>query len=456
MINVTNDIVSFASKINPGFGQISFYSLIVIYAFVVFVPLVYMFSKSKKLVPPDNSESKEYKNYLETLKKRLKKNKILSNLNVKVENEEDIKKAFNILDKHANELVIKSSSLVLITTAISQYGYADAFIVMLTQIKMIWKITHIYNQRPMISDILRLYANVAATMYAAGNLEQIIDDIDLAQYIPSIVASAPSGFLDKISLGTLSIITNSIIDGVINSLLVLRVGLITKNYFKYAGKLSRKKIRKLAFKESFTIFPTYANSLCKRLLIIFKNKIPKTSTNKAKDKINKYEEESIEKCEDNEKYFKSIIKKAKVKINKYEEETIAKFEDKVNISNTYTAMGYKINEVSDLVIKIIEGEKLIHQLLYGEDEIIIQAKRRENKIYNQLGLDITATIVLESLNNNLIVSIGGGRWIDKLNFKSMLLSRLLSIRALTTPFGIYLQTRLFKILDKEIESFLNE
>ena len=49
---------------------------------------------------------------------------------------------------------------------------------------MVWRVAHLYYQRPSLREMTYLYANVAATSFVAGEL----DDLELHQMIQPVVA----------------------------------------------------------------------------------------------------------------------------------------------------------------------------------------------------------------------------------------------------------------------------
>jgi hypothetical protein len=93
---------------------------------------------------------------------------------------------------------------------------------------MVWKIARLYNQRPSLREMVNLYANVAGTAFAAGEIQ----DVDLSEQIEpvfSAVIGSLGGAVPGFQL-VASILANSVMSGAADAFLTLRVGMITKRY----------------------------------------------------------------------------------------------------------------------------------------------------------------------------------------------------------------------------------
>ena len=56
--------------------------------------------------------------------------------------------ALRLLDEDATRVVRQMASTVFLTTAVSQSGRLDVLLVLMAQSRMIWRIAHLYYQRP--------------------------------------------------------------------------------------------------------------------------------------------------------------------------------------------------------------------------------------------------------------------------------------------------------------------
>ncbi len=140
------------------------------------------------------------------------------------------------------------ASTVFLTTAVSQSGRLDVLLVLMAQSRMIWRIAHLYYQRPSLRELMHLYSNVAATAFVAGEL----DDLELHQMIQPVAAGslgAVTGAIPGFQVMT-TIMVNSLLSGSANAFLTLRVGLIAKGYCGSLVAQPRAKLRRSATTEA--------------------------------------------------------------------------------------------------------------------------------------------------------------------------------------------------------------
>lgn len=247
VFNQTVQVVQIAGNLSPLLGKVVLWALLIVYLILVATPIVLYFRLPGALKPPESDRSPEFDVYLSRLSKRLQKNVYLKNQTV--ENREEIEQALKVLDQEANNAIKRNATAVFLTTAISQSGRLDAFTVLLAQIRMVWQVASIFNQRPSLRELGQLYANVAATAFVAGEL----DDLDISQQIDPIIGSVLGASLTSAVPGVQTvaiIITNSLLTGAANAYLTLRVGAISKQYCGSLVRHERKIIRKFATLEA--------------------------------------------------------------------------------------------------------------------------------------------------------------------------------------------------------------
>jgi len=153
------------------------------------------------------------------------------------------------LDEEAKRIIKETATTVFVSTAISQSGRLDGLMVLLAQARMVWRLAHLYHQRPSLREMLDLYANVALTTLLVTGLE----DMDIAEQVEPVIAAALSGSLASVIPGVnvvATMVTNSIIEGTANAFLVLRVGVVTQRYCGALGRLDRKSLRRFASVEA--------------------------------------------------------------------------------------------------------------------------------------------------------------------------------------------------------------
>ena len=250
MINQVVQLVNLATMLNPYFGK-GLLMIFVILGLAAVISIILILSRFERpLIIPDNSNTIEYGHYLAKLKIRLMKNKYLKKEGFVWDNNksdlDSISGALAILDQESQNAVKSHASGIFSTTAISQNGSLDGIFVFVTAIKLVWRISMIYNQRPTISDLIKLYTNVFATVL----LVRQIDDLDiiseqLEQVLPAVMTGSFGNVVPGISY-VASFVADSILEGSLNTLLMLRICIITKDYCKSITKVEPKKLGKSA------------------------------------------------------------------------------------------------------------------------------------------------------------------------------------------------------------------
>ena len=219
-----------------GFISVSIFLLLLI-------PFVLIARLPKSVTFPDNYE--EEAQYHTVLKHRLSRNKLIKKAGFDVNTEEGMKQALELLNKEAQTVIKQTAKSVFLTTAISQNGKLDALTVFITQSRMIWRVAHIYWQRPSLRDMVKLYGNVGATALIASEL----DEIDITRQVEPIINAvlrSPGRSIPVIGHAA-HIVTDSLLEGSTNAFLTLRVGIVTQRYCGSWDIADRKTIRKNSF-----------------------------------------------------------------------------------------------------------------------------------------------------------------------------------------------------------------
>jgi hypothetical protein len=250
MVNQVLQLISLASDVSPVMGKVLaiFFALLALGAAVM--TLVIMGRLDKPLPVPDGADEAEYSLFLSKLRKRLMKNRYLKSRNFVWQDnkpdKESVEEALDLLDAESRRIIKSNASAVFITTAVSQNGPLDSVFVFVTAVKLVWKIAMLYNQRPAVSDLTKLYANVFATVL----LTRQVDDLDLVtEQLEPIISTLFGGTVGSVVPGVgyaVSFVVDSIFEGSINTLLTLRVGVITQKYCGSLAKSEPKTLRKAA------------------------------------------------------------------------------------------------------------------------------------------------------------------------------------------------------------------
>ncbi len=222
LINQTVQIVELAERLHPVLADAVLWFLVIVFVVCAIAPVVLFLRLPKPLHPPDREDAPEFEAHLEALGNRLRRNPALKGqaLATRVEIEAGLRQ----LERHSDKLIRGAASQVFVTTAISQNGSLDALLVLAANTRLIWKIAHVYYQRPTLRDMLYLYANVASTALIASSLEEI----DIAEQLQPVLATGV-GSMAAVVPGT-TLLVNSLSTGAANAFLTLRVGIISKSY----------------------------------------------------------------------------------------------------------------------------------------------------------------------------------------------------------------------------------
>jgi hypothetical protein len=242
LVNQTAQLVMLAGNVAPWLGRTVFWTLITLYTFCVAVPLYLILRMPKPLRPPASAEDPEFPAHVERLRGRLATNPHLRGQALATQ--EDLEGSLRTLDAVAEARTRDAASQVFVTTAISQNGSLDAFLVLAAQSKLVLEIARTYYQRPTLRDLAFLYSNVAATAFIAAELE----DLDLAEQVQPIVGAAfgsAAGAIPGFGAAT-TLFINSVTTGAANAFLTLRVGVITQEYCRATVLPARRVVRRIA------------------------------------------------------------------------------------------------------------------------------------------------------------------------------------------------------------------
>jgi hypothetical protein len=246
VINQTAQVVQLAEKVSPSFGNFVFWALLLVYAILFFIPVFLFLRLPKSLTPPKSEDAPEFNAYLAGLKKRLASNSNLKGL--ELSSRQHVEEALSLLGKKSDEIIQQTASTVFISTAISQSGRLDAFLVLSAQSRMVWRIARLYYQRPTLRDLIQLYANVAGTAFLASEFE----DIDISEQVEPVLSSTLGALavtIPGVQLAA-SILVNSVLTGTANAFLTLRVGIIARRYCSSLVLAEKRTLRRVASAEA--------------------------------------------------------------------------------------------------------------------------------------------------------------------------------------------------------------
>lgn len=246
VLNQTAQVVQLASVIHPTLGTATLATLLATYAGLVGVPLVMVLRLPSPLIPPENENGPEFDAHLKKLGERLAASPLLAGRDLS--DRRGIEDALDVLAARTNEIVRQTATGVFLATAVSQSGRLDGLVVLAAQSRMVWKIAHLYSQRPAARDMMHLYANVAGTAFVAGELQEI----DLGEQVEPVISAALSALgasLPGLQVAG-AVLTNCVLDGSANAFLTLRVGMIAKRYCGALVVADKAAVRRAATAEA--------------------------------------------------------------------------------------------------------------------------------------------------------------------------------------------------------------
>lgn len=250
---------------------------ILIWFLIINPILIILFSPSLSIATTlDKDSPKAHKIYKSVTKNILKNPDILNeeeiNLLSNFTNYLELKEALNTvmsgsIKKEINRIIIKNAKTVLLSTAISQNSKLDLYSVVTVNLKMIKEIVTACGFRPNMKNLSKLTINIASTALIAEGLESLkMEDILPTQTINT---------LSNVPL--LKPLLSSVVQGVTNALLTIRIGLVARGYlFTDSKNATKNSIRAEAFKDALILLPTVIGEL----LIFFPTKIVKLFTSK--------------------------------------------------------------------------------------------------------------------------------------------------------------------------------
>jgi hypothetical protein len=249
LVNQIAGVVGLASELHPYFGILVLLLSITGLGILILYPIYLWIKLPAALVPPTDKSTPEYDTFLQAYRKRLKVNQVVVEAGIDVMEDNGLESASKVLEQEALKLTQSSSGAVFLSTAISQNGSLDAFMVLIAQTRLVWSIARIYNQRPNPKEMLWLYSNVAGSTFLASKLE----DVDISQQVTPIISKVMGNMAGGAIPGFATasgILTNMVFDGTVNAFLTLRVGAITRLYCDPLNRETKSGVRKIAIKEA--------------------------------------------------------------------------------------------------------------------------------------------------------------------------------------------------------------
>jgi hypothetical protein len=273
VVNQTAQLVALADRVSPAFGTAVLWFLLGLYAALILSAAAFFLRLPKPLVPPATEAEPEFSRYLDALRKRLAANPRLKGYDLS--DRAGIENALAALGRECDGIIRDGAAAVFVSTAISQNGRLDTIFVLTAHFRMVWRIASVYSQRPALRELIHLYANVAATAFVAGEL----DEAEISEQIEPILSSA----LGAVSLSVpgmqaaASIVVTSILTGAANAFLTLRVGIVARRWCGSLVAADRRSMRRTATAEAAGLLGAIVKSgtarISKGLWVASKDKV---------------------------------------------------------------------------------------------------------------------------------------------------------------------------------------
>lgn len=230
-------------------------SVVLIYVLVINPVRVITFAPTFSIDAILDDDNKRFKIYKDAAKILVKNDYLTdedkTNLTNSMSNKEELKNALTVvfdttIKEEINKLIIKNSTTVMVSTALSQNGNLDMLSVVAINLKMIKEIVQLSGFRPTYPNLAKLSLNVLVTSLIAEGLE----DIEVSELLPNKISETLT------DLPFIKTISSSILSGIANGMLTCRVGVVTRSYLFNDNKLlTKKEIRRMAYIESLKMMP---------------------------------------------------------------------------------------------------------------------------------------------------------------------------------------------------------
>lgn len=239
MLGHAAQLADLADRIHPDSGIFVFWGLVALLYGGPLVLVLLFYSLPKALILPKATEGPEHDEYMAKVAAKLQGNPLLKG--ERIDLPEEVEAALARLSKEANLVIRDTASSVFVSTAVLQNGRLDGLIVLATQLRLVWRISRIYYQRPSPRQLLHLYGNVSANVLIADSIQEI-DFAEISAPIVTSVFPSMKGLIPGFG-GVASLLVNSMANGTANAFLTLRIGILARAYCEATAEPNRGVLR---------------------------------------------------------------------------------------------------------------------------------------------------------------------------------------------------------------------
>jgi hypothetical protein len=272
LFNQVSSIYLAADRIHPTLGWTVLSLLVLVIGVLIMLPVSQYLRLPKPLSFPKSERA--IPGFQLKLLKRFQNNEVLKKGNKIPKSIEELPAAITLLDKEADLVINETARVIFLTTAVSQNGKLDTFTVLGAQMRMVWKVSQIYYQRPTLREMSRIYGFVGASSFLAGEIE----DLDITRQIEPVASALfknASGKSVPLIGPAATLIMDSLLEGSTNAYLSLRVGILTKKYCGNQGVFDEKAIKSQSVREAArhlrTVSAQASASVISGLIVATKN-----------------------------------------------------------------------------------------------------------------------------------------------------------------------------------------
>ena len=193
-----------------------------------------------------NPTQEELDDYYGALRQHFQKNIPLEedSLGPEWTDQEVVQHYFHHLDEASQQIILDNANAIFLSTAISQNGSLDSLVVLFTMLRMVWHLANMYQTRPSLASLGKLYIQVASVVLMARTIEDTdLIELQMEPLITAIIGeSIASAIPGMVPISNL--IVGSMMEGAVNAFLTLRVGLITQEYLKGSDRVQAQAVKR--------------------------------------------------------------------------------------------------------------------------------------------------------------------------------------------------------------------
>ncbi|NTW49022.1 MAG: DUF697 domain-containing protein [Chlorobiales bacterium] len=300
IVFITNQTIQLVrlveTSFNPQYAHLLLYSLLTLYGIVFFSFVIGFIKAMRASVPPPETNTGARNQYLKTVSKRVSYNQSLQQRFGKLSDRARVEAALKELDTEALETITNTATACFVGSAISRSSRQDSSMIMVSHLRMIWKIAHLYNPNASWRELFWIYKKVVGTALLVTE----IDESELQEQVePVIKATFGTGLGGPISGFSVinTLLTNSILEGTINAYITLRIGIVCRMYCSAltlpdpddvrssANEEAGERLYDLAQNSSDLISRVIRDAASKASADIFENVRQNASSNVAKEVV---------------------------------------------------------------------------------------------------------------------------------------------------------------------------